>query len=138
MEHTWSQYLFSLANWCSYSEMYTTDDNDLMISPVNSDLSYSVQTQIYLLEKLSNIYLSKFVLNENINRILNNLHELAKDFSKNLHTADNLRQRIIELIINLQVFYNNKNVFNEDDLNLLKEFREQFISFVTYISGGTL
>jgi hypothetical protein len=83
--------------------------------------------------KLSNKYVAKFVINEIVNRILDNLHNLVVGFSGNIETADNLKQWIIELLLKLQVLYYNDNALGEDNLNSLKELREQFISLAKYM-----
>jgi hypothetical protein len=82
--------------------------------------------------QLSNKYVAKFFIDEIVNRILNNLHNLVEGFEGNMETADNLKKWIIELMINLQVFCNNKNVFSDEDLKLLKDFREVFLSLIKY------
>jgi len=83
--------------------------------------------------KLSNKYVAKFVINEIVNRILDNLHNLILGFSGNLETADNLKQWIIELLLKLQVLYYNDNVLSEDNLKFLKDFHEQFIALGKYM-----
>jgi hypothetical protein len=88
---------------------------------------------LLLISILSNKYLAQLFISTRVNRILDNLHILARGFSGNNETADRLIAKIIKSGLKFQVLYKNRNMFSQNQLRLLRDFGEEFNSLIEIV-----
>lgn len=85
-----------------------------------------------LYSKLSNKYVARLFLTEHQRGILENLHVLVQDYTRDERLADQLNASILKALIKLYVL-NRNNMFGQREIQLFREFQECIESLVKTI-----
>jgi len=105
------------------------DENNNNTSSFTSSQSLALRLQKNIASKMSTKSVAKIFIDEPTGRILDNLHRLVKEYTKNKKQAENILNNIIKIIIKVGLLYKNEQL-TDDELRLCDNFRQKFHSFV--------
>lgn len=105
------------------------DENNNNTSGFTSSQSLALRLQKNIASKMSTKSVAKIFIDEPTGRILDNLHKLVKEYTKNKKQAETLLNNIIKIIIKIGLLYKNEQL-STSELALCDDFRMQFHSFV--------
>lgn len=105
------------------------DENNNSTSSFTNSQSLALRLQKNLASKMSTKSVAKIFIDEPTGRILDNLHRLVKEFTKNKKQAETILNNIIKIIIKVGLLYKNEQLTDEE-LKLCDNFRQKFHSFV--------
>lgn len=104
------------------------DDENNNTSYLNSQ-SLGLRIQKKIASKMSNKTVAKIFIDDTTGRILDNLHKLVKDYSKNKKQAETIINSVIKIIIKIGLLYKNEQL-SADELRQCDSFRQTFHLFV--------
>ena len=104
------------------------ENNNKTTSPVSSQ-SLALRFQKKVASKMSNKSMAKIFIDDTTGRLLDNLHNLVKDYSGSKKQAENILTDIIKIIVKIGILFKN-NQLSDDELELCNTFRQKFHFFV--------
>ncbi|CAF1380349.1 unnamed protein product [Adineta ricciae] len=104
-----------------------SEDEDEEVTTKTTSLNPSTCLQKNIAGKLSSKFMAKVFIKEKNNQRLDNLHKLVCNYSSK-KDADKLIKAIIKTSVKSSILYRSE-LFNEDELQLIKEFQNQFRLF---------
>lgn len=105
------------------------DENNNNTSSFTNSQSLALRLQKNIASKMSTKSVAKIFIDEITGRILDNLHKLVKEYTKNKKQAETILNNIIKIIIKIGLLYKNEQL-SEEELKLCDQFRQRFHSFV--------
>ena len=86
--------------------------------------SVVVKAQKKIFGKFNNRKIAYKLLDEVSARVLNNMYQLAKDYSDK-KTAEKVTKHLIKTVIKVGILYNNKQ-YSKEELTIAEKFRQKF------------